>query len=244
MWQFGLRMVRLTWGLFLFSVGVVITMNAHIGYAPWDVFHAGLAKTTGTSIGTIAILAGIIVGIMAILLGEKVGIGTIFNMVLIGVFLDIIIAIQFIPIADNLVLSIFMLFTGLFVLSLGTYFYMKTALGAGPRDSLMVALTRKTGLPIGVCRGMIEFSVVMVGWKLGGMVGIGTVLASLAIGFCIQITFRLLKFDATKVKHETINRTCKMLFRNKEQKDFAKQETLPPKQDENSLNQKCLQKIK
>ncbi len=224
MWQFGLRMVRLTWGLFLFSVGVVITMNARIGYAPWDVFHVGVAKTTGLSIGTIAIMAGVIVGIMAILLGEKVGIGTIFNMVLIGVFLDIIIALQFLPVADNLLWGIIMVITGLFVLAFGTYFYMKTALGSGPRDSLMVALTRKTGLPIGVCRGIIEFFVVMVGWKLGGMVGIGTVLAAFAVGLCIQITFKLLKFDATKIKHETVDQTFKLLFRNKEQKDFVKKE--------------------
>ena len=213
--QFCFRMLRLTWGLFLFAFGVVVTMNAHIGYAPWDVFHVGLATTTGISIGTVAIIAGIVIGIISVLLGEKLGIGTIFNMVFIGVFLDMILELHIIPVANNIVLGILMLIMGLFVIALGTYFYMKTALGAGPRDSLMVALTRKTGLPIGVCRGIIEFFAVMVGWKLGGMVGIGTVLAVLAIGFCIQITFKLLKFDATKIKHETIDYTYKMLFRNK-----------------------------
>ena len=211
--QFYIRIINLIWGLFVFSFGIVVIINARIGYAPWDVFHVGLADTTGLSIGNTSIIVGIFVIILVVLLGEKIGIGTVFNGIFVGLFLDLILGLKIIPIADNIVLGIFMVFIGLFILSLGTFFYMKTALGAGPRDSLMVGLTRKTGLPIGVCRGIIEISVVLMGWKLGGMVGIGTVLAAFAIGFCVQITFKLLKFDATKVKHESINHTCKMLFR-------------------------------
>jgi uncharacterized membrane protein YczE len=71
----------------------------------------------------------------------------------------------------------------------------------------MVALTRKTRLPIGICRGIIELIAVFVGWRLGGMLGIGTVISAFAIGFCVQIIFKVLKFDATKIKHETLNRT-------------------------------------
>jgi len=111
-----------------------------------------------------------------------------------------------------------MLIVGLIIIALGTYFYMKPGLGAGPRDSLMVALTRKTGLPIGICRGMIEVLVVIIGWKLGGMVGVGTILAAFTIGFWIQITFKLFKFDATQVEHEAIDNTYKVIFRNSDLK--------------------------
>jgi len=219
-------MIRLIWGLFLFSFGIVVTMKAHIGYAPWDVFHVGLAKTIGVSIGTVAIITGIIIGIISLLLGEKIGLGTILNMILIGVFFDLIYELPLIPLANNLALGITMLMIGLFIIALASYFYIGSGLGAGPRDSLMVAITRKTGLPIGVCRGVIELFAVLVGWALGGMVGIGTVLAAFAIGFCVQITFNLLKFDVTKVQHETLDYTYKTIFRNKKQKVFEEKEAL------------------
>jgi len=222
--QFSLIILRLMWGLFLYSLGIVFTINAHIGYAPWDVFHIGLANTVGLSIGTVSILIGIIIGLISVLLGEKIGIGTILNMVFIGLFLDIILTLNVIPVADNLLLGIIMLFIGLFIIAFATYFYIGSALGAGPRDSLMVAVTRITKQPIGICRGIIEFFVVVLGWMLGGMVGIGTVLAAFGIGFCVQITFGLLKFDATKVKHETIADTYRKLFNKKALNDFDKKE--------------------
>jgi len=220
---FYIRLLRLIWGLALYALGIVVTMNAHIGYAPWEVLHVGISKTTGISIGTASIIIGVLIGIIAVLLGEKLGLGTILDIVLIGVFLDIILKSHIIPLANNLVFGIIMLIIGLFIISLGSYFYIKSGFGAGPRDSLMVALTRKTILPIGVCRGLIELLAVIVGWKLGGMVGIGTVISAFVIGFCVQITFKLLKFDVTEVKNETLDLTYKNLFRiKKEQFDEEK----------------------
>ena len=100
-----------------------------------------------------------------------------------------------------------MLISGLFVIAIGSYFYIKSAFGVGPRDNLMVVLARKTKLPVGVCRFAIELAVTLIGWLLGGMVGIGTVISVIAIGFCIQITFKVFKFDVTAVKHETLRDT-------------------------------------
>ncbi len=76
----------------------------------------------------------------------------------------------------------------------------------------MVALTRRTGLPIGVCRGVIEVILVTIGWKLGGMIGVGTLIVAFIIGFWIQAIFKAFKFDATKIKHETLNQTYKGIF--------------------------------
>ncbi len=214
--QFYHRLLRLIWGLFLYAVGIVVTLNAHIGYAPWEVFHVGFAKTAGISIGTASIIAGAVIGIVALLLGEKLGLGTILNMLLIGVFLDLILGFHIIPTANSFVWGIVMLIIGLFIIALASYFYIGSAFGAGPRDSLMVALTRKTRLPIGLCRGMIELLAVLAGWRLGGMFGVGTIISAFTIGFCVQITFKLLKFDTTAIQHETLGGTYRMLFGPKE----------------------------
>ncbi|PKM51230.1 MAG: hypothetical protein CVV02_07685 [Firmicutes bacterium HGW-Firmicutes-7] len=213
--RFYLRLLRLIWGNILFSVGIVVTMNAQIGYAPWDVFHVGIAETIGISIGTASIITGILLGVITVLLGEKLGFGTLLNMVLIGVFMDILLNFRIIPLATNFIYGIIMIILGLFIIALASFFYIGSAFGAGPRDSLMVALTRKTGFPVGVCRATIELLAIFFGWRLGGMVGIGTIISALVIGFCVQITFKLLKFDPTKVEHETLDITYKTLIINK-----------------------------
>ncbi|WP_227018917.1 YczE/YyaS/YitT family protein [Sinanaerobacter chloroacetimidivorans] len=223
--QFYIRLLRLIWGLFLYALGIVFTLNAHIGYAPWEVFHVGFAKTAGISIGNASIITGVVIGIIVLLLGEKLGLGTVLNMVLIGMFLDLILRLDIIPVANHFVWGIIMLVAGLFIIALASYFYIGSAFGAGPRDSLMIALTRKTKLPIGVCRGMIELLAVFVGWRLGGMLGIGTIISAFLIGFCVQTTFKLLKFDSTAIKHETLDRTFKMFF--KYEKMQADEEDVP-----------------
>lgn len=224
--QFFVRLVQMIIGLFLYALGIVVTLNAHIGYTPWEVLHVGIANKVGLSLGTVSIITGLVIGIIVVILGEKIGLGTISNMILIGIFIDIILWLRIIPIANNMVIGIIMLIIGLFIISLGSYFYIGSAFGAGPRDSLMVALTRVTKLPIGVCRGIIEFSVALVGWLLGGMIGIGTVISVIAIGFCVQITFKAFKFDPTSVKHETLDYTYATLTgkRNNPETAHSKEE--------------------
>lgn len=207
------RMLRLLLGLLLYALGIVLTLNARIGFGPWEVFHVGLAETTGMSIGIASIVTGVAIALIALLIGEKLGLGTVLNMVLIGIFLDAILAAAFIPVAASFWVGAVMMVAGLFVIALGSYFYIGSGFGAGPRDSLMVALTRKTRLPVGVIRGGIELAAVLVGWRLGGMVGLGTVLAAVLIGFCVQLTFRLLRFDPTSVMHESLTATWRGLGR-------------------------------
>ena len=210
--QIIVRFFNLIFGLFLYALGIVLTIRANIGYAPWDVFHSGLAQKTGISIGTASILTGFVIVVIVLVLGEKIGLGSLFNMVLIGVFIDLIFMLDFIPKQEKLVFGLLMLLIGLFVISLGSYFYIKAAFGAGPRDSLMVVLNRITKLPVGVCRSAIELAVTIIGWFLGGMVGIGTIISAIAIGITIQITFALLKFVPSAVEHETLNQTYKNIF--------------------------------
>lgn len=190
-------------GLFLFALGIVIIIRANIGAAPWDVLHTGLAYTAGLSIGTANIITGITIVILVKLLGEKLGIGIIANMFLIGIFVDIILFIDVIPKMDNIIFALPMLIIGAFSISIGSYFYLKSAFGAGPRDSLMIVLARKTKMPAGLCRSIIELLATAAGWLLGGMIGLGTIIFVIGIGFCIQITFRFFRFDVTAVKHES-----------------------------------------
>jgi len=205
------RLIKLILGLFLFALGIVVTMKAHLGFAPWEVFHQGISLNIGISIGKVSILTGLVICIIVVLMGEKLGLGTLLNMILIGIFMDWILELNVIPEMKGFVPGTLMMFMGLFIISFASFFYIGSGFGAGPRDSLMVALERKTGLPVGLCRGLLEGSAVFIGWLMGGPVGLGTVLAAFGIGFCIQAVFSLLKFEATMVRHETLKVTLKSL---------------------------------
>jgi len=206
-----MRLLNMLIGLVFYAFGIVITIKANIGYAPWDVFHVGLSNKTGISLGLVSIAVGAFIVVIVTLLKEKLGLGTILNMILIGLFIDFVFPL--IPVVNNPVTGTIALITGLFAIAVGSYFYIKSAFGVGPRDNLMVVLARRTKLPVGLCRGMIELLATVLGWIMGGMVGLGTVISVIAIGFCIQIVFKLFKFDVTSVKHETLGDTFMTLKR-------------------------------
>jgi uncharacterized membrane protein YczE len=199
-------------GLILYALGIVLMINANIGYAPWEVFHVGLAKTMGLTIGVTSIIAGVVIVIIVMILGEELGLGTICSMILTGVFIDVIFFINVIPKINNLIIGIIMLIAGLFIIALGSYFYIKSAFGVGPRDNLMVVLAKKTKLPVGLCRSIIELLVTVIGWFLGGMIGIGTIISAVAVGFCVQIVFKIFKFDVTVIKHENLRDSLGYVF--------------------------------
>jgi uncharacterized membrane protein YczE len=209
---FWRRLGNLLLGLFLFALGIVVTMKANLGFGPWEVFHQGVSLKIGMSIGNVSILTGLFICVLVVLAGEKLGLGTILNMVLIGLFMDRILALGIIPRMERFLPGLFMMFAGLFIISFASFFYIGSGFGAGPRDSLMVALERKTGMAVGLCRSIVEGSAVMAGWFLGGPVGLGTVIAAFGIGFCIQVVFRLLGFDARAVRHETLGVTFRKLL--------------------------------
>ncbi len=209
--NFFMRMIKLGSGLFLYALGIVVTMKANLGFAPWDVLHQGISQTAGISIGRISILVGLLICVLVTLMGEKLGLGTILNMLLIGIFLDWILEVGIIPQMEGFISGVIMMITGLFTISFASYFYIGSGFGAGPRDSLMVAIERKTGLAVGISRGITEGSAVFIGWLLGGPVGLGTVLSAFGISLCIQAVFTLLSFDPTRIKHETLGATLKSL---------------------------------
>lgn len=189
---FHIRLIRLILGLFLYALAIAITIQANIGYMPWDVLGVGFSKTAHISVGLSSILIGAIIILISIFLGEIIGLGTILNMLLIGSFLDIILFINFIPKMTEFWSGLIMMLFGLLVCAFASYFYITTAFGTGPRDGLMIAISRKSGYAIGLCRSALEIFAASFGYILGGLLGLGTIIATIALGFMIQLVFTLL----------------------------------------------------
>lgn len=215
-----LQFIRLFTGLFLYAVGIVLTINANLGFSPWDVFHKGISNVSGITMGQASITVGVIIVILNIALGEKLGWGTLLNMLFIGIFMDFLMSNNFIPISQNFILGLFMMILGMFIIGIATYLYIGAELGSGPRDGLMVALTKRTNKSVRFIRNSIEINVLIIGYTLGGFVGIGTLIMASTIGYFIQFVFKIFKFDVSKINHrlihEDIKKITKMRVESKE----------------------------
>lgn len=206
------RTIRLIFGLFLYALGSFLSIQANIGLAPWDAFSMGGSYLTHISYGNIVVISGFVIIAIDFVFKEKIGFGTILNAILIGKFVDLIQFANIVPLMANFWLGILMLLLGQFLICVGSYFYIGASLGCGPRDALMVALgKRMPKVPIGVIRGLIEGTVLIIGWLLGAKVGIGTVISVFGIGFILQFTFKLLRFDVKIIKHESVADTVKAM---------------------------------
>lgn len=200
-----LALVRLFVGLFLYSVGIVFTINANLGLSPWDVFHQGISKLTGITMGQASIIAGLFIVILDWVLGERVGIATICNMLFIGIFMDLLMLNHLVPVFNSMIIRVIMMLIGMFIIGIASYFYIGVGLGSGPRDGLMVAITKKTGKSVRLVRNCIEFVVLVIGYFLGGTVGFGTLIMVVCGGYFVQFAFKLFDFDVRKVNHIFIN---------------------------------------
>ena len=202
--NFWVRLIKLIFALFLHGLGIVMQIQANIGYAPWDVLHTGLATTIGVTIGQASIAVGLALLFVNSILKEPLGLGTVLNMLLVGIFVDLILMTGLIPQMDHLISGIALLIIGLIVLAFGVYFYIGSGFGAGPRDTLMVALNRRLRIPVGLARTSIEMTALVIGWLMGGMVGIGTIMAVFLIGLILQVLFDWLRFDPKQIQHEKL----------------------------------------
>lgn len=200
-----LTLGRLFLGLFIYATGIVLTIKANLGLSPWQVFHQGVSNHIGITMGQASIIVGFIFVILDWILGEKLGIGTICNMIFIGVFMDVLMLNNLIPVFNNIYAQFLMLALGMFVIGIGSYLYIGAGLGSGPRDGLMVALTKKFKKSVSFIRNSIELSVLVIGYALGGTIGIGTLIMVIGLGYFVQFAFKLFKFDVKKVKHRFID---------------------------------------
>lgn len=207
LWNEIARIIRLFAGLTAYSLGIAMTVQANIGLAPWDVFHQGLALRLGITFGMASIAASAVIVVAVYLCGERFGVGTLLNMLYIGLVIDVLILGSVITKAGTLASGLVMFVAGLFIIAFATYLYIGAGYGAGPRDSLMAVLSRKTGRTAGFCRSVVELVVLVMGWALGGKAGLGTVICAFGIGAAVQIVFSSLRFDINSVSHESIGET-------------------------------------
>ena len=173
------RLVQLYLGLLLYGVSSSLLVLANLGLDPWDVFHQGLARTFGLTIGTWTIIVGFVVLLLWIPLRQRPGIGTVSNVVLIGLIMNVILGHVHAPHAIGV--RVACLVCGVFLCGVATGAYIGAGLGPGPRDGLMTGLAAR-GHSIRVVRTSIELAALGTGWFMGGTVGIGTIVYALSIG--------------------------------------------------------------
>lgn len=205
------RLCLLLGGLSISAVGITMMLMANIGLEPWSVLQNGMSLFFGMTYGTAAMIVGAVVIAIAILCGESFGLGTLANIFFCPVLIDIILYLDFIPQMDTLWGGILMLLLGMELLAIGTWMYMKSALGSGPRDALMVVLARKTRFSVGFCRAAVELIVIFIGWKLGGQVGIGTIITGIGVGTLFNLNFALFRFKAADLHQENLPETIRRI---------------------------------
>src|SRR5215217_700220 len=180
----GRRWLQLVVGLVIAALSIAMMVEAHLGLDPWNVLHEGLVKHLGLSFGTVTIVSGILVLVLWVPLRQPLGAGTIVNTLLIGGLIDV--ALWAVPTPEAWWARIVFLLVGVVLCGAGAAVYLGSHLGPGPRDGLMTGLVARTGRSIRLVRTGLEASVLLVGFLLGGRVGIGTVLFAATIGPLIQ----------------------------------------------------------
>ena len=180
----------LCFGLILFGFGEALVVISFIGNSPWTVMAQGISINSGLSIGIVTFIVSVVVLSSWFFLKQKPGLGTIFNIVIIAVMLDITIAL--IPTPETYIMKLLMAAVGVMIVGVGSGIYLIANLGPGPRDGLMTGLQKKTNLPIAAVRAFIEISVASVGGYLGGTIGVGTLMFAFGIGPCIAFSLYII----------------------------------------------------
>ncbi len=189
-------------GFALFGGSIALMIRANLGTSPWAVLEVALGQVAGISTGSAAVLTGMVVLLGALALREPIGWGTVANILSIGPWIDA--WLWLIPnLTGNLLLQVACLLLSIWIMGLATAVYIGVNAGAGPRDSLMLAVHRTAGLSLRVARASVEISVVALGWLMGGPAGVGTLVFALLIGPAVQTAFRLFRMPTKPVTPAT-----------------------------------------
>ena len=183
------RWAVLTAGLALYGLAIALMVRGGRGLGPWDLLHQGLSRVTGVPIGLANVAVGVALLAGLARAGARFGAGTLLNAVGIGVFVDLWLLV--VPAPPAAAVGWAMHLAGTLGVGLATGLYLAAAMGAGPRDTLMLVLARRTGTSVRLVRTGIELAVLALGWALGGTVGVGTVVFALGIGPATQLGLRL-----------------------------------------------------
>lgn len=195
-----LRLVRLIPGLLLYGVADAFMIEAAVGVDSWTVFAQGISVHTGLSIGLLTNIIGLLVLLLWIPLKQKPGLGTLLNILLVGPGIEL--GLWLLPTPDAMWLRVAFFVAGLLLLAIASGIYIGANLGPGPRDGLMTGIHSRFGTPLWVGRTAVEVTVLVIGWILGGNVGVGTVAFALLIGPLCNITLPLLDPATAKKRRE------------------------------------------
>lgn len=206
------RLGKLLLGIMIAAMGVYASIQANIGFSPWNAFAVGLSSATGLTIGTATGLLMFLCLLVAFCMKERIGLACIANVFGIGPFLDLYISLGLFPRCGAFLPGLLMLLLGLFLISFGSYLYLTSALGGGPRDALAVALGRRIPrLPVGILRAIVDSTAVLFGWLLHAKIGAGTIIAAIGLGLMMQLVFRVFHFDIAAVQNESLPDTARLL---------------------------------
>jgi uncharacterized membrane protein YczE len=196
------RVVQLYVGLSLYGVSAAMQVQAGLGLDPWDVLHQGLAGRVHLAIGTVAIIVGAIVLLGWLPIRQRPGFGTISNVFVVGLSLNA--TLRVLPVQHVLAARLALLVAAIVLCGLATGMYISVGFGPGPRDGLMTGWSARTGLSIRLTRTLIEVTVLVTGWLLGGTVGVGTVLFAVSIGPVAQVFLKLFGVNGAKSAAEHV----------------------------------------
>lgn len=192
------RLFRLNLGLFIYGLALAMVVNARVGIPPWDVFAQGISIQLHTSYGIASIIVSTIVLIFWIPLKIKPGVGSIMNAILIGLWMDF--WSPYLPVLDQYWQNLAMFLLGMCTVAFATGLYITSNLGSGPRDGLILGLTKRLGWKVWQVRTLIEVLVLAVGWAMGGQVREGTMIFAICIGYLMQGSLKFFKYQPNKQK--------------------------------------------
>ena len=184
-------------GFLLYGLSIDMMVQANLGLSSWDVLHMALTYHLPVTLGQASIGVGFVVVLLDVILREPLGWGTITNMIFIGVWVDAL--KPFVPTIPSVFWAqVAYLLLGTLVMGFGTAIYVGVDAGAGPRDSLMLALSRIGKTSLRWSRTLLESTTAVIGWLLGGPLWLGTIVFAVTIGPAVQLAFRVLKVKSSK----------------------------------------------
>ena len=208
-----IHMLMAALSLFINGFGVYLTIQANFGASPWDVLNLGLANTFGILYGTASIVVSYTILGIDLLLREPIGIAMFIDAFVVGKAVDLFNHLNVVPKCTNIPQGIFAMIIGLVIISYTQFIYMAAALGCGPRDTLLVALTKRAKrIPIGAVSIALLSTATFIGWILGGPVGLGTLICAFGTGPIMQMAFHSVKFDAARVQHQKITDSMRVML--------------------------------
>ena len=207
-----LNMLLAAVSLFVNGFGIYLTIRANIGAAPWDVLNLGVSHTLGIYYGSASIAISLTILLIDILLREPIGLAMFIDAVVVGKSVDFFNWLGLVPKASSLLTAVPMMIAGLFIIAYTQYGYMLASLGCGPRDTLLVGLAKRVEkIPIGAVSIALLGTATLIGWLLGGQVGIGTLIYAFGSGPIMQMAFQSVHFDATHIRHQRLKDSCRVI---------------------------------